>query len=224
MVEVFLYEPVLTEDKEDEVKWLSKNNGKPKIQDRLMKWQPNTDFKCALCKNDVDSHTHMFFKCKYYEQVWAVLKKLTSIGGSADKLMDIVNMLTSKPFKNNIWMVVNRLVIGACVYHVWEVKVLLRIIVENVREKLMSSCVKKSIDVCNVAIAGWILVDGSMSKMYVQMGCMDREGIITVWESCCFGDIEIVGPLVLWMMPFMDSSLMMHCEDVAAMYSKDYLH
>lgn len=37
-----------------------------------------------------------------------------------DGSIDVVNILAASPFKNNIWSVINRLVIAATVYYVWQ--------------------------------------------------------------------------------------------------------
>ncbi|GJS11125.1 RNA-directed DNA polymerase, eukaryota, reverse transcriptase zinc-binding domain protein [Tanacetum coccineum] len=80
----------LQQDKKDEVLcqliprhafilWLA-IQGKLMTQDKMEKWQNNVDLRCALCKNCVDSHDHLFFKCDYALKVWKeMLKKANNL-------------------------------------------------------------------------------------------------------------------------------------------------
>ncbi|GKD53319.1 hypothetical protein Tco_1286706 [Tanacetum coccineum] len=38
--------------------------------DRISKWYPNKSMRCSLCCDEMDSHSHLFFKCKYAVKIW----------------------------------------------------------------------------------------------------------------------------------------------------------
>lgn len=52
-------------------------------QDRLMKWYPNKVMKCSLCKTVEDSHDHLFFQCKYSQEVWTAIQAMANIRSNA---------------------------------------------------------------------------------------------------------------------------------------------
>ncbi|GJY05634.1 RNA-directed DNA polymerase, eukaryota, reverse transcriptase zinc-binding domain protein, partial [Tanacetum coccineum] len=39
-------------------------------QDKLLRWRPNDDLKCALCNKCPDSHNHLFFTCDFSKGIW----------------------------------------------------------------------------------------------------------------------------------------------------------
>ncbi|GKB85817.1 RNA-directed DNA polymerase, eukaryota, reverse transcriptase zinc-binding domain protein [Tanacetum coccineum] len=43
-------------------------------QDRLAKWNFVTNPECLLCKKEMDSHSHLFFKCDYSKELWGKIK------------------------------------------------------------------------------------------------------------------------------------------------------
>nr|GEU70949.1 hypothetical protein [Tanacetum cinerariifolium] len=97
-----------------------------------------------------------------------------------------IRALANNPYINNIWQVVDRLIVAATVYFLCQERnfrmfknestadEVYKIIVNNVKDKLMSLRMKKSKAVLTVA-ANW-------------------------------AEMEMVGPLLLWMMPYLDAS------------------
>ncbi|GKA81178.1 RNA-directed DNA polymerase, eukaryota, reverse transcriptase zinc-binding domain protein [Tanacetum coccineum] len=87
-------------------------------QDRMEKWQDISDMKCSLCKKCADSHEYLFFKCDFALQVWKeVMMKFTKLGGRV-VLKDIVEVISDERSKNNIGVVVNKLIVAATIYTV----------------------------------------------------------------------------------------------------------
>nr|GEU95055.1 RNA-directed DNA polymerase, eukaryota, reverse transcriptase zinc-binding domain protein [Tanacetum cinerariifolium] len=89
----------------------------------------------------------------------------TLINNWASVILGWVN----RPAKNTIWSVVQRLVFGAAIYFIWHernirrvelkersIDMLFRVIIENIRFKLMGLKLKCTSDVMKVAKAAWI--------------------------------------------------------------------
>ncbi|XP_018454095.1 uncharacterized protein LOC108825284 [Raphanus sativus] len=52
--------------------------------DRLLKWNPQATSTCWLCSTAVETRDHLFFECRYSEEVWrGTVKKLVGNGLSA---------------------------------------------------------------------------------------------------------------------------------------------
>ncbi|GKF73072.1 RNA-directed DNA polymerase, eukaryota, reverse transcriptase zinc-binding domain protein [Tanacetum coccineum] len=143
--------------------WLA-IQGELLTQDRMEKWQTIDDLKCALCKRCADSHDHLFFKCEFDLKVWKeMLKKSSNLQGMTS-LVEIVNIISNGRNKNNIGMVVNKLMLAATVYFLWQERnqrafinesrseeIVCKIIIEQVRNKLLSLKIKKSSNVIKEA-------------------------------------------------------------------------
>ncbi|GKE08566.1 reverse transcriptase zinc-binding domain-containing protein, partial [Tanacetum coccineum] len=52
--------------------WLAVQD-KLTTQDKIIQWGSYDGLCCALCKNDTDSHSHLFFECGYSREVDEVL-------------------------------------------------------------------------------------------------------------------------------------------------------
>ena len=112
--------------------------------------------KCALCNEVMDSRPHLFFQCQFADVIWSKVRKMGRFSGVHRELGGIVNIMALCTFKNNIWHVVNRLVLAATVYYLWEARnyrlfrnekrkaEIYRIIISNVKDKLLSLRVRKS--------------------------------------------------------------------------------
>ncbi|GJY95846.1 hypothetical protein Tco_0512207 [Tanacetum coccineum] len=125
----------------------------------MEKWKDIADMKCSLCKKCADSHDHLFFKCDFAKQVWnEMLKKTHKLGGRV-VLRDIVEVILNERCENSIGMVVNKIVLAATVYTLWQernqrifrneirnVDAVCKIISEQVRNKLMTLKVKNSVN------------------------------------------------------------------------------
>ena len=41
--------------------------------DRILKWNPQADILCLLCKRSMESRDHLFFTCPYTQTIWSGL-------------------------------------------------------------------------------------------------------------------------------------------------------
>ncbi|GKD85226.1 reverse transcriptase zinc-binding domain-containing protein [Tanacetum coccineum] len=89
-------------------------------QDRISKWWPNKNLKCSLCSEETDSHEHLFFKCKYVDQIWRVAMVKCQLKKCNNEWKIILDELIQMPNKRNIWIIIKKITFAACVYHVWQ--------------------------------------------------------------------------------------------------------
>jgi hypothetical protein len=87
-------------------------------QDKIMKWKPNEILKCTLCEGNNDSHSHLFFKCKYSAEIWRSLQQLL-IKKSSQDWNEIIKEMSLIKNSNNIWCILRKIGCGAAVYYVW---------------------------------------------------------------------------------------------------------
>ncbi|XP_071700348.1 uncharacterized protein [Rutidosis leptorrhynchoides] len=106
--------------------------------DRLQKWYTNLNLKCALCDQGNDSHEHLFFKFVYAAEIWKRLKDMLLFRGLPDDLYKIVDKL----FERNWRIFKNKKRNAVDLYEM---------IVENIRVKLLTLKVKRSIAVIKAA-------------------------------------------------------------------------
>nr|GFC33543.1 RNA-directed DNA polymerase, eukaryota, reverse transcriptase zinc-binding domain protein [Tanacetum cinerariifolium] len=101
--------PCLIEGKSDKVVW---RNIQGRIKDFsvyevwndirsrnvLVPWSRlrDDDLCCVFCKEGPDSHNHLFFECGFPKEVWC------------------------RPINKSIWSILQRLLLGATVYTVWQ--------------------------------------------------------------------------------------------------------
>ncbi|XP_071697409.1 uncharacterized protein [Rutidosis leptorrhynchoides] len=88
-------------------------------QDKMKSWMPQVPLLCPLCEKTNDSINHLFFQCEFSSCVWKDIKAKLIFRGLPYSLDSIVQRMAVYPFTKNIWNIVNRLVIAACVYFVW---------------------------------------------------------------------------------------------------------
>ncbi|GKD09550.1 RNA-directed DNA polymerase, eukaryota, reverse transcriptase zinc-binding domain protein [Tanacetum coccineum] len=113
-----------------------------------------------------DSHDHLFFKCKFAEQVWGKLRDKMGKIRSSYELKHIVMDFSQSKAKRNLGKVINRLVLAAAVYYIWQernwrifkqekrsVEQMLKIIIENVKMRIMSFKVNQTRTVIKVTEA-----------------------------------------------------------------------
>ena len=123
--------------------------------DRLMKWYPNKVMKCSLCKTVEDSHDHLFFQCKYSQEVWTAIQAMAKIRSNPKTWDSHVSEMSSIQGHNSIWNVIRKICFAATVYHLWRERnhrefeqkekdrdTLIKCIREDVRLKLISIKVK----------------------------------------------------------------------------------
>ncbi|XP_071729356.1 uncharacterized protein [Rutidosis leptorrhynchoides] len=98
--------------------WLALK-GRLSTQDRLMLWYPQETFKCSLCGQCEDSHSHLFFKCDFSSQLWEKTKQMLVYKGRSNDLQSIISDLIQYTSIKDIRNVLNKIAIAAAVYYVW---------------------------------------------------------------------------------------------------------
>ena len=129
----------------------------------MMKWNP-TQMLCPLCNKTNDSHNHLFFQCDFSMAIWGSMKMKMSIDNLPDEWNNVVVMMEDMQCNNNIWSVLNKLIIATTVYYIWKernerlfsqnvktTEVVLHVIQEQIRLQLLSLQVKKTIHTTKVA-------------------------------------------------------------------------
>ncbi|GJU30445.1 RNA-directed DNA polymerase, eukaryota, reverse transcriptase zinc-binding domain protein [Tanacetum coccineum] len=161
--------PLIFENRKDTVLWKSNNgktaiNQKLKTQDRVAKWMNVQDLKCPLCNVVQDSHEHLFFGCDFSTRVWECLKCMARLDNAPNSLHDLLSFMASRKINKSIWSIIQRLVIGAVVYYLWQernlrhfqqkyrsVEVVCNLIQDIVMMRLMSLNIRSSKHACDAA-------------------------------------------------------------------------
>ena len=138
--------------------------GRLKTQDRISRWLNIQDMSCPFCNRCKDSHSHLFFSCNFARRLWERLKVMANLENASNTWAQIISSVVNRPANNSIWSVIQRLVLGASVYYVWQernlrlfgghsrsVEELLKIVIENIRFRLMGLKLKITPDVIKAA-------------------------------------------------------------------------
>ncbi|GKA80680.1 RNA-directed DNA polymerase, eukaryota, reverse transcriptase zinc-binding domain protein [Tanacetum coccineum] len=99
--------------------WLAVH-GRLKTHDTMKTWESNDNKVCAFCNNVPDSHNHLFFSCEFPKKIWNRMKCLVRLDHAPNKWQDLVIFMTFRPVNKSIWSILQRLVLGACVYYIWQ--------------------------------------------------------------------------------------------------------
>ncbi|GJX80091.1 RNA-directed DNA polymerase, eukaryota, reverse transcriptase zinc-binding domain protein [Tanacetum coccineum] len=230
--------------------WLAISQ-KLKTQDRMEKWLGFQDVKCSLCSSGSESHNHLFFECSYSLEVWNHFKELVKWNFAPIALPDIVHYAVGRPINRSIWSILQRLTIGALVYFIWQERNLRRfqdkcrpvselcgIIRDNVRLRLMSLKIKKSVQVMEAAGIWDFGVnecnDGRRYSCYAGSGaCWADDGSRMAWMLWAFflcwacsrvEDIEVLDLDIISVefINFFDTDLFSHIV-ISLVCSKVYL-
>ncbi|GJS45277.1 RNA-directed DNA polymerase, eukaryota, reverse transcriptase zinc-binding domain protein [Tanacetum coccineum] len=143
--------------------WLAVKK-KLKTQDRLALWVDKVNLRCPLCKTMQDDHNHLFFACQFSSKVWNFFKGLINLDRAPNDLYQAIDFIMARPVNKSIWSIIQRLVLGAVVYFIWQernlrlfqgkgrnVDSLCCLIKDQVRYRLMSLRVKYSNQVAKAA-------------------------------------------------------------------------
>ncbi|PWA74489.1 reverse transcriptase domain, Reverse transcriptase zinc-binding domain protein [Artemisia annua] len=120
--------------------------------------------KCVFCKSEKDSHSHLFFSSPFSRRLWERLKGMAMLNNISNTWDEIISSISNRPARNSIRSVIQRLVLGASVYFVWQERnlrsfgdssrsedELFRTIVDTVRLRIMGLKIKVSKDVLHAA-------------------------------------------------------------------------
>ncbi|GKA38286.1 RNA-directed DNA polymerase, eukaryota, reverse transcriptase zinc-binding domain protein, partial [Tanacetum coccineum] len=119
--------------------WLA-TLGRLKTHDLMKHWDEGVNLFCVFCKKVLDNHNHHFFGCEFPKQVWCYFKDLVKLDHAPYYLSDILKFILNRPINKPIWSILQRLVLGACVYVVWQER--------NMRS--FCKCSRSVEEVCNL--------------------------------------------------------------------------
>ncbi|XP_022030437.1 uncharacterized protein LOC110931348 [Helianthus annuus] len=129
-------------------------------QDKILSWdfsrRKNMDMMCCLlCYANHDSHSHLFFECKYSAQVWHTVRCKVGMASVQAKWDDIVNWLLIRSKSKSAADYISRLGVAASAYFIWQERnarlfknqlrppeILSELIIQQVRYKLMGARLK----------------------------------------------------------------------------------
>ncbi|KAK1429871.1 hypothetical protein QVD17_12158 [Tagetes erecta] len=99
--------------------------GKLLTQDKIVKWdlarRGNMNMMCCLlCYSNIDSHSHLFFECKYANSVWDKVKERAGMSNVRANWNDITSWLCSRSKSRSLKNVVARLLVAGTVYYIWQ--------------------------------------------------------------------------------------------------------
>ncbi|PWA74759.1 RNA-directed DNA polymerase, eukaryota, Reverse transcriptase zinc-binding domain protein [Artemisia annua] len=96
------------------VLWMAILN-KLNTQDKVRSWGSYDLMVCPLCYSDMDSHSHLFFKCSYE-------KMLLKMGSKCNNLEwnGLINDFASQSNGNSIGSIIRRLCLAISVYLIWQ--------------------------------------------------------------------------------------------------------
>ncbi|MFS7912516.1 putative transcription factor interactor and regulator CCHC(Zn) family [Helianthus anomalus] len=141
--------------------WL-KMRKKLLTQDKIMEWgaarRNNMNMMCCLlCYENIDSHDHLFFSCKFSAEVWHKVITYTDMVNVNPVWEDAINWLLARRSWKTANSIVDRLIIAAMAYNIWRERnnrlfrnctrppdLLVREIISNIRYKLMGLKFKNS--------------------------------------------------------------------------------
>ncbi|KAL2238041.1 UNVERIFIED_CONTAM: hypothetical protein Sindi_0995800 [Sesamum indicum] len=107
---------------------------------------------CVLCNEDmVESHTHLFFRCRYNRRCISSIRQLTRFPWPNRDWARDIDWGTKKWRGKHIINVAYRALLGSCIYHIWKERnmrkfeheerlpsTLARLIVEDIRYRIIS--------------------------------------------------------------------------------------
>ncbi|XP_071715263.1 uncharacterized protein [Rutidosis leptorrhynchoides] len=97
--------------------WADLRNNMPAVPWHRVIWFPQANPKHAFI---IDSIDHLFFQCGYALNVWRKMKLMLLYRGLPNKFHEVVSCLMIFSSSKQIWNVVNRLMMAATVYFVWQ--------------------------------------------------------------------------------------------------------
>ncbi|GKB34304.1 RNA-directed DNA polymerase, eukaryota, reverse transcriptase zinc-binding domain protein [Tanacetum coccineum] len=159
--------PNLDAEKEDWLVWKNRDDKECKFSIRDVYKDiriQNSEIQWAKLISNAESHDHLFSNCQFSDAIWKKLKVMMQFQSHTTGWDDIINELAEMPNKSSIWSIVRRLCLASVVYCIWRErnnrvfrdeicnwKVVLEMICETVRLRLMGLTVKNSKAVQQVA-------------------------------------------------------------------------
>ena len=86
-------------------------------QDRLYSYDPNN--KCLFCRNFLEDHNHLFFKCRVTSQLWRFLQGLGGFQVPELDWSNLINWLVREWREENFKTISWKLCIASLIYNIW---------------------------------------------------------------------------------------------------------
>ena len=96
--------------------WLAVK-GKLKTKDRL-NFVVTLDDICPLCRQNPESHNHLFFRCTWTADLWVLVKRWLGIPGYISSLQSAARRLSGR--KKDVNCKMRRVSLAILVYLIWE--------------------------------------------------------------------------------------------------------
>ncbi|KAL2223639.1 UNVERIFIED_CONTAM: hypothetical protein Sindi_2983200, partial [Sesamum indicum] len=117
---------------------------------------------CVLCNEDmVESHNHLFFHCRFSRRCLSSIRRIVRFQWSNRDWVSDVEWGARKWRGKHIINISYRCLLGSCVYHIWRERnlrhfeheerppsVVANLIVEDVRQRILSIKLPSSISTC----------------------------------------------------------------------------
>ncbi|GJR68831.1 RNA-directed DNA polymerase, eukaryota, reverse transcriptase zinc-binding domain protein [Tanacetum coccineum] len=163
------------------ISWIAVK-GRLKTKDRLARWFCVSDLSCHLCRNENESHSHLFFACAYSRRLWERLKPMGKMENISNAWANVISWISNKPASNKIWSIIQRLVFGAAIYFIWQERnsrifqqmdrsedSLFEVVVSTVRLRLRSLKLKQTPDVIDASEIWGLPIDRSSCGMFMKL-------------------------------------------------------
>ncbi|KAK4727001.1 hypothetical protein R3W88_031918 [Solanum pinnatisectum] len=89
-------------------------------KDRLSKWGIIEDDVCALCKEEGETHQHLFFSCIFSKQIWHKMLKWQLITRGCEGWNEELEWAIGYAKRKSIVADVYRMAIAATIYYIWQ--------------------------------------------------------------------------------------------------------
>lgn len=100
------------------ITWLAMR-GRLATGERMQYWNGNTDVSCILCRNPLETLSHLFFECPYSTQVWdnlmrGILKDQHAVGWE-----NITRLITGSSVWSKVKLYIVRYMFQASIHTIW---------------------------------------------------------------------------------------------------------
>lgn len=89
-------------------------------KDRLTTWEICINQDCSLCSSEIETTSHLFFKCPYSAAIWENLLKQQGIRRSTLSWQDEFKWMASNYKGKNAGAHVFRMTVAGSVYQIWK--------------------------------------------------------------------------------------------------------
>ncbi|XP_022015014.1 uncharacterized protein LOC110914533 [Helianthus annuus] len=94
-------------------------------QDKILQWdfsrRKNMNMMCCLlCYENFDSHQHLFFECKFSDEVWNMIRGKVGMEAVCSRWADITEWLCARIRSKKVEIYVAKLLVAAAAYTIWQ--------------------------------------------------------------------------------------------------------